>query len=353
MAEGTRRYGVGIVGLDHWYAGIGAVDDLRSSERAKVVAIAHRDEEKLRQFAAERGIPEATTDYAAIAPRDDVDIVVTACTTAENVDLCLDAVRRGKHVVSVKPFAMNLADADRLAGAVREAGVQFMSFDALYRLAPLTRQYKEWVGEGRIGKPISATIIQRASLRGASQDWPGRPNDNTWWRDPAQVPGGGWIDHAIYQIDLLRWLLEDEVQRVSGVARTLAHPELREELEDFGVALLEFRKGAVATIEVTWTAPPSGGLTLWQLVGTEGQIVNDPTLSGKLAVAGSFGGPAGSGWTLFAPPGRRASGGPVEHLIDCLDGAARPVATVDDSRATLAACLAFYEASRSGRTVEL
>jgi predicted dehydrogenase len=353
MSGAKTTYGVGVAGLDHWYAGIGAVDDLRQSTRAKVVAVAHRDEERLRHFAAERGIPEATTDYRAIAARDDVDILVTACTTAENVDLCLDAVQRGKHVVSVKPFAMNLADADRLASAVRDAGVLFMSFDALDRLSPQTRRYKEWIKEGRIGTPISATAIQRASLRGASMDWPGRPNDRTWWRDPAQVPGGGWIDHAIYQVDLLRWLLEDEVQRVSGVARTIAHPELPKEIEDFGVALFEFRKGAVATVEVTWTAPAAGGFTQWQLVGTEGQIVNDPTLSGKLAVSGNFESPAEGGWTLFSPPARRGGGNAVEHLIDCLAGGQTAVATIADSRATLAACLAFYEAARTGKAVTL
>jgi predicted dehydrogenase len=353
MAEAKERYGVGVVGLDHWYAGIGAVDELSRSSRARVVAIAHRDEAKLQEFAAERGIPVATTDYRAIASRDDVDIVVTACTTAENVDICLDAVGRGKHVVSVKPFAMTLADADRLIAAVRSAGVHFFSFDALQRLGQVGRLYKQWLAEGRIGTPISATIVQRASLRGASMDWPGRPNDKTWWRDPTKAPGGGWIDHAIYHVDFLRWLLDDEIVRVTGVAKTLAHPELPAALEDFGVALLEFGTGFVATVEVTWAAPTSGGLSLWQLVGTEGQIVNDATITGRLAVSGKFEGPAGGGWTTFSPPGRRAGGGPVEHLIDCLTAGQRPVATIEDSRATLAACLAFYEAARTGRTVTL
>jgi predicted dehydrogenase len=185
-------------------------------------------------------------------------------------------------------------------------------------------------------------------------DWPGRRNDRTWWRDPTKVPGGGWIDHAIYQIDGLRWLLDDEVARVSGVARTLAHPELPKELEDFGVALLEFRKGLVATVEVTWTGTPGSGMNVTQIVGTDGQIAADPTLSGKLGVSGpKFESPAGSGWTLFNPPGRRSAGGLAEHLLDCLATGAHPVATIDDSRATLAACLAFYEAAGSGRAVTL
>ncbi|MGH2370277.1 MAG: Gfo/Idh/MocA family protein, partial [Chloroflexota bacterium] len=236
------------------------------------------------------------------------------------------------------------------------AGVLFYSFDAIYRLSPQGRLYKQWIGEGRIGTPISATVIQRASLSGASMDWPGRRNDHTWWRDPRKVPGGGWIDHAIYQVDFLRWLLNDEVARVTGMAKTLSHPELPKELEDFGVGLFEFRKGAVATIEVTWTAPAGGGLSQTQIVGTDGQIVFDPTLSGKLAVSGKFDGPLGSGasgWTMVSPPGRRGGGGPVEHLLESLESGQPLAATLDDSRATLAACLAFYEAARSGQTVSL
>ncbi|HEV2121434.1 MAG TPA: Gfo/Idh/MocA family oxidoreductase [Chloroflexota bacterium] len=346
----NKQYGIGIVGLDHWYAGIGMADDCRNNPRARVVALAHRDEERLKAFASERDIPFATTDYAAIAARDEVDVVVTACPSAENVPLCLDVAKRGKPIISVKPFAMNLTEADRLVAAVREAGVLFYPFESLYRVAPSHRRYKQWVDEGRIGTPISITAIQRASLSGASMDWPGRRNDRTWWRDPSKVPGGGWLDHAIYQVDFLRWLLNDEVARVSGVAKTLAHPELPKELEDFGVALLEFRKGAVATIEVTWTAPASGGLNLLQIVGTEGQIVNDATITGKLSVSGNFDTPAESGWTTFTPAGRRG-GGVLEHVLDCLEGTQQPIASVDDARTNLAVCLAFYEAARTGRAV--
>src|SRR6266540_4117438 len=280
--------------------------------RIGIAGFAHRDAPTISQYAQEKGIPSVTTDYASIARRDDVDILVTACPTSENVELCLDAARRGKHILSVKP----------------------------------------WLSEGRIGKPISATNIQRAGLGGASQDWPGRRNDNTWWRTPSMVPGGGWLDHAIYQIDALRFMLDDEVARVGGVAKTLAHPELQAPLEDFGVAIVEFRNGLVATIEVTWTAPQAGGLSQTQIVGTEGQIVYDPTVTGRVSVSGKFEGPAGGGWTTFSPPWR-GGGQPLDHVLDVIEGKTKPAATVDDARANVAACLAFYEAARAGQTVAL
>lgn len=351
--QDARPLGVGIVGFDHWYIGRGAVEALAANPRARVVAVAHRDEETISRYAREKGIEHVTTDYASVIARDDVDLVITAAPSSENAALVIDAARRGKPVLSGKPFAMTLDEADRVVAAVEEAGTLFFPFESQGRAGGQQQTIKQWIESGKIGSPISATAIQRTGLSGASQDWPGRRNDNTWWRTPSMVPGGGWIDHAIYQVDALRGLLDDDVTRVTGVTKTLAHPELQAGLEDFGVALLEFSRGLVATVEVTWTAPPSGGLNQLQVVGTEGQIVVDQTLTGRVNVSGKFDGPAGSGWHSFAPPWRSNSGAAIEHVLDCIAGGATPLATVRDARANLAACLAFYEAARSGRSVTL
>ena len=348
----ANKHRIGIAGFDHWYIARGVVDAIASSERAEVVAVAHRDRPTIEQYAKEKGIRDVAASYMDVATRDDVDVLVTACPTSENVELCLAAAAKGKHVLSVKPCANTLADADRLVKGIKEAGVVFYPFESYGRAGAQHPFVKRWLDEGKIGRPVSATIIQRASLGGASQDWPGRKNENTWWRTPSMVFGGGWLDHAIYQIDMLRFLLEDEVARISGVKKTLAHPELQKPLEDFGVAIVEFKKGLVATIEVTWHAPPSGGLTQTQLVGTEGQIVYDPSVTGRVSVSGKFDGPTGGAWSSFAPPWR-GGGQPLDHVLDCIEGQATPLATVEDARANVAACLAFYEAARTGQAVTL
>ena len=347
-----KKYRIGIAGFDHWYIARGVVDSVAGNARSEVVAVAHRDEATITAYAKEKGIPNVTTDYLAVATRDDVDVLVTACPTSENVALCLAAATKGKHVVSVKPCAMSVADADRLVKGIKEAGVIFYPFESYGRAGAQHPFVKGWLNDGKIGKPVSATIIQRATLGGASQDWPGRKNENTWWRNPSMVFGGGWLDHAIYQIDMLRFLLDDEVARISGVTKTLAHPELQKPLEDFGVAIVEFKKGLVATIEVTWHAPASGGLTQTQIVGTEGQIVYDPTVTGRVSISGKFEGPTGGAWSSFAPPWR-GGGQPLDHVLDCIEGKATPLATVEDARANVAACLAFYEAARTGQAVTL
>ena len=119
-------------------------------------------------------------------------------------------------------------------------------------------------------------------------------------------------------------------------------------MEDFGVANVVFEGGQVGIVEVSWTATAGGSYEAFHLVGTEGQAVSDPTTTGKVAVTGRFEVP---GWI-------QVDAGPqsyslLPHLVDAVARDVAPIADVEDARENLAACLAFYEAVRTGRAVEL
>ena len=94
---------------------------MQDHPRAELVTVAHRDMDHARETIEAAGA-DPTHDYAAVASRDDLDVIVTTCPTAENVALCSLAARSGKHVLSVKPYALNLAEAARLVGAVKAGG---------------------------------------------------------------------------------------------------------------------------------------------------------------------------------------------------------------------------------------
>src|SRR5205814_2351888 len=99
-------YRIGIAGLDHWYAALGAAESIAKNPRTQLVAIAHRDPTQLAETARRYGAPYTTANYREVVERDDVDVVVTGCYCSENVELCVAAAERGKHIVSVKPIAM-------------------------------------------------------------------------------------------------------------------------------------------------------------------------------------------------------------------------------------------------------
>jgi predicted dehydrogenase len=334
----AERCRVAIAGLDHWYVGLAAAEIAAHDPAMELVAIAHRDADRLAETAARYGSPHTTSDYKSVVDRDDVDVVVTACPTSENADLVVAAANAGKHIVSVKPIAMNLVEADRIVAAVRKNRVRFVSNESPYRTFPAVRQIREWLDAGRLGRAVSAYTVFRAPL--PRQGWPGTFED-TWWLDPTKSPGGGWIDHAIYHIDVLRWLFASEVRSITGVTANLVHRDLRQGMEDFGVANVIFDGGQVAVIEVSWTATVGGRYEAFHLVGTEGQAVSDPTTTGKVAVTGKFEIP---GW--FQVDAGPPSYSMLPHLVDALQRDVPGVADVNDARANLAACMAFYDAAR-------
>jgi len=334
---------VGIVGLDHWYAGLGAMRQLKDHPRADLVIVSHRDLEHARPTIEEAGAI-VTDDYDEVVERGDLDLVITACRTAENVRLCSKAARSGKHVISVKPYAMSLDEAKTLAVAVKEGGVFFMSFECMGRLAGANNVYKQWIQDGRLGDPISALALMRGTL--PIQVWP-QVYGRTWWLDPSQVFGGGWMDHAIYQVDALRHILDSEVVRVSGEISNMKHKE--EPLEDFGVANMVFGNGCVATVEVTWSTDPGAGIHAFHLVGSKGHLVSEPTIvPGKLFTVDMT---QDKGWEQTEAPPRRSTVSLVDHILDCIEGRAEPVTGLYDSYRNLEVCLAFYEAARNHKVV--
>jgi predicted dehydrogenase len=111
-----------------------------------------------------------------------------------------------------------------------------------------------------------------------------------------------------------------------------------------------FDNGAVATVEVTWSVEQAGFAASFHLVGTKGQLLSDMAGGTHTIRRIQFGGD-GAGWQdVEAQPER---GDMTTHMLQVLRGEAEPVANEDDSRATLAACLAFYEAARDHTVVTI
>src|SRR5262245_44940805 len=216
------KRGVALIGLDHWYAALNLAAAAARSDQCRLVAVADDDEAHGQQVARDYGADIATTDERTVLERGDVDIVIAMHSTERNMAVCCAAAAAGKHIISVKPMAMDLASADAIVEAVRSAGVIYLPFESTHRLMPRHQQIKRWIDEGRIGRPQRYSQTLHSSL---PQAWPGSRSSG-WWIDPARVPGGGWIDHGIYAVDLVRWLFGATASKVLGVVANRRHPSL-------------------------------------------------------------------------------------------------------------------------------
>jgi len=331
---------VALVGLDHWYTAIALAEAISARDDVALAGIADAEPDRAGEVAQRSGCDRVEQQWRALVEDPDIDAVASFISTEQNPDVCVAAAEAGKHLLSIKPLARNLEEATRVVAAVRRAGVHFLPAESRHRLSDLSTTLKLWLTEGRLGELVSASFSLWAGL---PQRWPG-DIDPGWFADPARAPGGAWIDHAIYQLDLLRFLLDDEVASVSGRVANLRDVHLP--VEDWGVATVACAGGTQAILEDTWTSPQGRFQQSTTLVCSKGGIRLDG-IRNSMQVLGGF--PPFSGWVETEPLQRRSDG--IDHWLALIRGEAKPVATVDDAWRNLAACSAFYEAARSGRTV--
>jgi len=161
---------------------------------------------------------------------------------------------------------------------------------------------------------------------------------DSWWLDPALVPGGAWIDHAIYPIDQIRWILEREVESVGGIISNRRHKELA--MEDHGIATVRMDSRFTASIEDAWTADIGTRFDRW--IGTEGSLFPDG--NGFLVAKGAE-------TVRYDPPEETKS--TVQQLADAVRGKQKLPFTNNCCVHNLAACLAVYESARTGKRVAL
>ncbi len=315
---------IAVLGLDHWYAAIPFARAVAGYPDAELVVIADTHAAHAREVAAELDVAWSADPLATIH-RDDVDAVACFTSVDRSPALCIAAARAGKHIVSVKPLAIDLASADQVIEAVEGSGVVFVPSEAR-RTSPLALRLRELVDA--IGPLVSGSFAMNSAV---PSPWMGE-RGKSWWLDPTRAPGGAWLDHAVYQIDRMLWLFDSPVRTVSGIAGRLRHTDLA--VEDYGHAIFTLASGAVVTVEDTWIAESGDSHTSMHLVGTRGSIHVD-SRSGVLSSA------VDGTWSEERSPEDRFD--TLDVLIRAVRDGVRPGADAHSSRAVLDACLRFYE----------
>lgn len=347
-----RKWRVAILGLGHWYSAFGLARALPEYPKAQLVAAAWHNPRQLDAFTSTFGV-QGYADYDAVLRRDDVDIVHIAAPVAEIPDLTIRAARAGKHIILGKPMAMTVGQADEMVAAVDAAKVTCVAFQGLMRLRGTG--LKARVDRGDIGE---LAVMHQTSRWSIAEDWY-RSGTPGWFVDPAQVPGGAFIDEGIYWIDFFRWLAGSEIVQVEAKTANLVHTDIG--VEDWGMALFTFANGIMARLEASWTinaprrtgpSPKQNSVVRLELVGTRGELMDqwfrDP---GRSVLA------AGADDWVFerqaAEPFAAAPPFPLDHLIDCLESGRPTPASIDEARRSFIVAMAAYESARERRPVDL
>ena len=206
---------------------------------------------------------ERYTDYKEmIEAHPELELVAIATSSGAHAEIALYCIDHGINVIIEKPMAMSMADAEEIIKRSEEKGVK-VSACHQNRFNVAVQQMRNALEAGRFGKLSHGSIHVRWN-RG-KQYYEQAPWRGTWAED-----GGCLMNQCIHGIDLLRWMMGDEVVSVYGVTRQQQHDYL--EVEDIGMAVVTFANGAVATIEGTTNVYPQNLEETLFLFGEKGTV---------------------------------------------------------------------------------
>lgn len=232
----------------------------REIEGVEIAAIYGLNQAKAQQLSQRYG-GAVYADFEAFLRHRPMQLVVIGSPSGLHAEQGIAAARHCLHVLTEKPIDINVARADALIAECEKAKVKLGVFFQ-DRVAPDLCRVKQLIDAGHLGRPI---------LVSARVKWYRAPEyySESRWRGTFALDGGGaLINQGVHTIDLLLWLM-GEVTRVQAKAITGLH---KIEVEDTIVATLEFKNGAVGTLEATTSAFPGYPRRI-ELTGSNGTII--------------------------------------------------------------------------------
>ncbi|WP_243064847.1 Gfo/Idh/MocA family protein [Humibacter sp. RRB41] len=253
---------VGVVGAG--WAGRQHLGGFAARNDVEIVALAGLEVDQVAALKAEFGIPATFPRWEQMLDEVELDAISIATPTALHAPVAIAALERGIHVLTEKPIAASLADAQSMVDAARAAG-RVLQVVFNHRLRGDIAELARIIAAGEIGE----TYVAKAGwLRRA-----GIP-ESGWFAKRELSGGGPLLDLGVHVIDYaLRLLGEPDVLTVSASTYAELGTKVVEgfDVEDIAIAFVRLANGTTLTLETSWDAYRPNNNEFWMTVfGTEG-----------------------------------------------------------------------------------
>jgi 1,5-anhydro-D-fructose reductase (1,5-anhydro-D-mannitol-forming) len=219
--------------------------------------------EKATQSAQQFNIPNAFDSVEALCRCPEVDAVLVTTPNSLHLADTLTSLRLGKPVLCEKPMGINADECRQMVETARQSKL-LLGVAQVFRFEDSTARLRDRLAAGQIGKPVLAR---------AEFSFPGRGHVRAWLNDASIAGGGPIADIGVHCVDALRYILQDDVVRVS--ARGIADTESRD-VEAAAILTLEFERGTLATVMVSFR---SDYRTPIEFIGESGVLRADDGLN--------------------------------------------------------------------------
>lgn len=332
-----------------------AVNHIKAAVNNKldIVAVCDPIPEAMENLLAKYGMEKDNaihryTDYKEMVTAEKPMLVGIATESGLHAEIAFYCIDHGVNLIIEKPMAMSISDADEIIRRSEAKGVK-VSACHQNRFNVAVQETRKALEAGRFGKLSHGSIHVRWNR---NQDYYTQaPWRGTWAQD-----GGCLMNQCIHGIDLLRWMMGDEVEEVYGVTRQQFHHYL--EAEDVGMAVVKFKNGAIGTIEGTTNVYPNNLEETLYIFGETGTVKIGGTSTNNIDVwnfADENDADAKNKGLQEATSNVYGNGHTSLYadVIDAIEHNRKPYVDAVAGRNALEMILAVYQSSKNGKPVKL
>lgn len=281
-------------------------------------------------------------DYNTMLNEALIDAVVIATTSDQHCSQIVSALEAGLHVFCEKPLGITVEECKTTEEIVRRYPDKVMMLGFMRRYDPSYEYARKKIDEGYIGKPVL--------LRCYSVD-----PDSAMQGFLSYLPnsGGQFLDMAIHDIDLARWLLKSEPKSIYAAGGSYAYPEFEKYHDGDNVcALMQFENEAMVFLLAGRTAPHGYNVET-EIIGTKATIRIGSVPQENHVELLDNNGITRECMQSFTERFEKAFKAEIQEFADCILDDRRPGITVSDgTRATQIALLAT-ESFRKNELIKL
>lgn len=211
----------------------------------KISAVSDMNFERAKEIAEVYGA-RAYSNYKELLTDKDIDAVSICTPNAMHASYSIEAMSEGKHVLCEKPMATTLDEAKEMVEVSQRTGKKLMIAHN-QRFIPSHQKAKQLIESGAIGKVVSF----RTTFGHAGPDAGASEGENTWFFNKGEAGLGVMGDLGVHKVDLLRYMLGQEITKVAAFIKTLAKKQSA--VDDNAVCILETDRGVVGTLAASWS----------------------------------------------------------------------------------------------------
>lgn len=202
------------------------------------------------------------SDYSDMLKKEKPTLCAIATESGKHAQIAIDCLEAGSNVIIEKPIALSLKDADAILDCAQKKNLKVCACHQ-NRFNKSIQQIRIALENGRFGKLYYATAHIRWNRE--AQYYEQAPWRGTWAQD-----GGALMNQCIHNIDLLRWMMGDDICEVFAYIDQMAHPYIQ--AEDLGLAMVRFANGSYGTIEGTTDVFPKNLEETLYIFGENGTV---------------------------------------------------------------------------------